>query len=194
MNPHSGIPPHDAEAPDGATPLLSGLKKHSPFRAPEAYFERLPDQILEKTEEAPLLYSLQKTTPFTEPETYFDRFPATLQEQLPRKKAPLFRRISRLWWIPSGVAAGLALLLWLQSPDTVTAPQQSTLPGLADVSSQEVNSYVQEEIALLSLAELSEFAEIPENLPNSSLSALHNDEIEAFILEEMDLAELTELF
>jgi len=144
--------------------FLPDLRAAFPMKAPEEYFETLPEKVLELIHSAtqedpelsPLLAQLKNTQPYTVPEDYFNR----TELNIPTGASPNRQKKSRTGW---AIAAGMALLIslagWLFFNQQHSAAVQQTVATsgmsagandlnlqLAQISNEDIQLYIENHI------------------------------------------------
>jgi Lhr-like helicase len=161
--------------------------KKNTFSAPEGYFDQFASRLMHQIEEnelkesAPILHSIPKKDVYTAPDGYFENF--RLEKSLVRE----IGTVRRLMYY-AAAAAAIFILGYTLLPASETSSGKAEIT-LADVSDEELNSYVGEELPL----EMNEddVHEIIAMDGSSSFSiAAENEELENYILDEMDLSDV----
>ncbi|HRO42024.1 MAG TPA: hypothetical protein PL009_04285 [Flavipsychrobacter sp.] len=93
---------------------LSNIPKTTPYRVPEKYFEKLPQQILTSVLEQDLTASLPTENPFDVPQGYFKSLPGKIlsvvkEEQKPKSK--VFFPGKTIWKNARFAAAAMLLII-----------------------------------------------------------------------------------
>lgn len=202
MNENNNIPFENEDELRKQSPLLSGMKKGEPFQSPEGYFDVFADELRKKIEAeelqqiAPVLSSLKKQELFSAPAGYFETLPAEISKRKAEKTESLLEKIAAIIFRPkfafalTAVASVIvvAIILWNPSEQNETAVET-----LADVPQNEIDNYVfQNYVEDMSDEELTELIAYEEN--EISVPAEGEDEMEEFILDNVELHELVEEF
>lgn len=167
------------------SPLLHKLKaQENPFKTPEGYFASLPDELITRlrTEAQPVSVPARST--------WTDRLLEFLESLMQPRLAVGLATVAIL------VVTGL---FWLR-PETgseTTASEQ--LAMLSDLSAEEVNDYVTENIETFEEEELmvavaESGIEVEETLPAIDLDAAAIEEYMEEAIQEMDEEDLETLF
>lgn len=201
MNENNNIPFED-EGLEKEAPKLSGMKKAEPFHSPGGYFDSFADDLQKKLEweelkkEAPVLAGIQKQEIFTAPAGYFDALHVQVAERIASVKESFWQKVvarmfrPRMAYTLATVAGVLLVVFFFFNPsDEVKVSSVSTL---ADVPKEEVDEYVHQHIVEeMTDDELAEFIAFENNQTSFSED---EQEMEEFILENVELHELSEEF
>lgn len=161
--------------------------KKETFAAPEGYFDQFASQLMHKIEEnelkeaAPLLHRIPKKEVYAAPHGYFENF--RIEKTVVREFGSL-----RRWLYYASAAAAIFILGYNLLPASEVSSEKTEVT-LADVPDEELNSYVGEELPL----EINE-DDMHELIAQDQLSsfsiAAENDELENYILDEMELSDV----
>ncbi len=163
----------------------------NPTDIPADYFAQLPDQVMARiraAEEAePTLSFATHPQPFQVPDNYF----ATLPEQVTRQVATQKSRVIKLqrrWYTAVTAAAVLAAIVigyFSWQPDT-----QNTTLAWESLSSTELTAYLSDHVEEWEAEELMELTDQETTL---LMDSTQTDQLEDWVLEEMDVQELEDL-
>ncbi|GAA0527051.1 hypothetical protein [Chitinophaga japonensis] len=141
------------------------LPSAPPYRAPEGYFDALPEQVLQRVrttdagtgavqEElealSPLLGSIPRQQPLSVPQGYFEGLPGRIlqgiaSQEAPAKVVPIRSRRRYLAWVAAACFIGFLGLgaLFLLRQQSTTTGTRSLEMQLAGISDQEIIDYLQ---------------------------------------------------
>jgi len=183
-------------------PLLFGFKKGEPFRSPEGYFDVFADELQKKTdaeelkENAPVLSSVKKEEVFSAPAGYFDALPEEISKMKSVKNKSWPEKVTAFIFKPkfafvlTAVASIVIVALILWNP---SEPNGNGVETLADVPQNEIDNYVhQNYLENMTDDELAELIAYEEN--KISIPTEGQDEMEQFILDNVELHELVDEF
>jgi len=160
------------------SPFLHQMKeKGDPFKAPQGYFEGLPDQVLARLRE--------------------EEAPAT-ELGMPRSLQGLLDQLG--WLLQPRMALAISSVLiilvaawFLLRPDGAS----STTPDFASLSAEEIQNYIQSNIEDFDEETLMEVAHEPGNINLIPQDAIETEELDQYLdrmIDQMDTRELEELF
>lgn len=185
-----------------SSPLLFGMKKGEPFLSPKGYFDVFADELQKKMEaeelkeKAPVFSSLKKEEIFSAPVGYFESLPTEISKRKSEKKENWLEKAMASIFKPkfafaiTAVASVLVIVLVFWNPSDQNGDAVKTL---ADVPKEEIDHYVyQHYVENMSDDELAELIAYEEN--EISLTSDEEDEMEEFILDNVELHELVEEF
>ena len=183
------------------TPLLRSLRRETPFRPPEGYFDRLHAELEQTAEDeqvlenAPLLASLPKCNLFQVPGDYFNHLPlriSALLELIPSREVNQQRALWRMSPRYSlAIAAAIALLvvigIWLRpTSDPLQLDELSTEDLVAVIEWEGVPAETIVEVLgeehLLTVESESEEA-VSEDELSEQLQHLEEGELEDMLLD-----------
>lgn len=134
---------------------LAAIPKKELHKAPEGYFDALPDQLLNRIKEAPVFHGLEKKEMVSAPDHYFEKLAVNLEAKKKRGSGKIISiRKSVTRW---SIAASFALLIGiggyrfffsnesLNGSTEITASTQDFEEYLMDeVSNEELVAYLDE--------------------------------------------------
>lgn len=164
------------------SPFLHQMKeKGDPFKAPQGYFEGLPDQVLARLRE--------------------EEAPATEPEKSRRPGLSLQGLLDQLGWLlqPRMALAISSVLIILVAAWFLLRPNgaSSTTPDFAALSAEEIQYYIQSNIEDFDEETLMEVAHEPGNINLIPQDAIETEELDQYLdqmIDQMDTRELEELF
>lgn len=163
----------------------------TPTDIPAGYFTQLPDQVMARiraAEEAePTLSFATHPQPFQVPDNYFDTLPEQVTRQVVAQQTRVIK-LQRRWYTAVTAAAVLAAIIigylsW--QPE-----KQPAVLAWETVSSTELAAYVSDHVEEWDAEELMDLTDQETTL---LMDSTQTEQIEDWVLEEMDVQELEDL-
>ena len=179
----------DTSDPEFADPRLS-------FRIPEGYFESLDERILSRIKESGANGQDEV------PEGYFESLPDKILNRVREEQASPAgetrerrSRIVRINWIKTLAAAAVISGLVLTYGILVRQSNESkVIAGLNSVSTAELETYLTNQLDNLDEEELNTVIDLNESMMlDNEKELLKEDELEDFLLEDMDITTIEDI-
>ncbi|GEM_PF-3113562 len=185
------LPLLTAESP---TPDFADGRK--PFRLPEDYFENPDERILSRIKDS------EESRESALPEGYFESLPHKIINRIHeeekavevRKGAGRIRMIRSRTIRALAAAAVLAGLVLSYGILTRQSSEEKVIAGLNSVSTAELESYLTDQLDHLNEEELNTVIDPDESLmPDYEKELINEDELQDFILEDMDITTIEDI-
>ena len=192
------------------SPMLSKIKRVTPFSVPQGYFEELSDNVLESAKAidfvndglenlSPLMRDLKNKNTYTTPLGYFENFSDSVLSKIKNepKKAKVISITNRKTWLKFAAAAivvGMISTIGFYFLNKSSQPVNTDpIAALSKVSDDEMNNYLQNQYSPVYDSVITNtnsplaIVDLSNDDTDDLLSTIPDDELKQYINEDVTL-------
>jgi len=192
------------------SPMLSKIKRVTPFSVPQGYFEELSDNVLESAKAidfvndglenlSPLMRDLKNKNTYTTPLGYFENFSDSVLSKIKNepKKAKVISITNRKTWLKFAAAAivvGMISTIGFYFLNKSSQPVNTDpIAALSKVSDDEMNNYLQNQYSPVYDSVITNtnsplaIVDLSGDDTDDLLSTIPDDELKQYINEDVTL-------